>query len=52
MRSGAVLYAVATAATVIVVDFAFFRNQFGERLIANIGIVAVFAAFYLKFIKR
>ena len=52
MRLGTMLYAVATAATIIVVDFAFFRNRFWERLIANIGIVAVFAAFYLKFIKR
>jgi hypothetical protein len=31
------------------VDVLFFRHQFWERLIANVGIVLVFAAFYLRF---
>jgi len=30
----------------------FFRHQFWERLIANVGIVLVFAAFYFRFLKR
>jgi hypothetical protein len=38
-----VLYAVAMAALIVGVDFAFFRNRFWERLMVNIGIVLVFA---------
>jgi len=44
-----VLYPVAMAAVIVAVDFAFFRNLFWERLMANIGIVLVFLAFYLRF---
>jgi hypothetical protein len=48
-----VLYVVAMIAVIvnISVDFVFFRNRFWERLIVNIGIVLVFAAFYLRFLK-
>jgi hypothetical protein len=46
-----VLYVVAMIAVVVGVDFVFFRNRFWERLIVNIGIVLVFAAFYLRFLK-
>jgi hypothetical protein len=34
------------------VDLLFFRHRFLERLLANVGIVLVFAAFYLRFLKR
>jgi len=44
-----VLYAVAMAAVIVGVDLVFFRNRFWERLMVNIGIVLVFAAFYLRF---
>lgn len=47
-----VLYVVVMAAVIVGVDFAFFRNRFWERLIANIGIVLVFGAFYLRFLRR
>jgi hypothetical protein len=47
-----VLYGVSMAAVIVGVDLAFFRNLFWGRLIVNIGIVLVFAAFYLKFLKR
>ena len=47
-----VLYVVAMAAVIVGVDVAFFRNRFWERLIMNIGIVFVSAAFYLRFLKR
>ena len=47
-----VLYAVAMVAVVVGVDLLFFRHHFWERLIANIGIVMVFAAFYLRFLRR
>jgi hypothetical protein len=48
-----VLYVVAMIAVIVGVDFVFFRNRvwFWERLIVNIGIVLVFAAFYLRFLK-
>jgi len=49
----AVALCVMTMVAVIVgVDFAFFRNRFWERLTVNIGIVLVFAAFYLRFLRR
>jgi membrane protein implicated in regulation of membrane protease activity len=51
-RHGAVLYVVAMAAVIVGVDFVFFRNRFWERLTVNIGIVLVFAAFYLRFLRR
>jgi type IV secretory pathway VirB2 component (pilin) len=47
-----VLYIVLLAAVVVGVDLLFFRNQFWERLMVNIGIVLVFAAFYLRFLKH
>jgi hypothetical protein len=47
-----VLYIVLLVAVVVGVDFLFFRNRFWERLMANVGIVLVFAAFYLRFLKR
>ena len=51
-RVAIVLYVAAMAAVIVGVDFVFFRNRFSERLIANIGIVLVFGAFYLRFLKR
>ena len=47
-----VLYIVVLIAVVVSVDVLFFRNLFWERLIVNIGIVVVFAAFYLRFLKK
>jgi hypothetical protein len=47
-----VLYVVAMAAVIVGVDLVFFRNRFWERLIANVGIVLVFAAFYFRFLSR
>jgi len=51
-QANVALYVVLMAATIVAVDFLFFRNRFWERLIVNIGIVLVFAAFYLRFVKR
>jgi hypothetical protein len=39
-------------AVVVGVDILFFRHQLWQRPIANIGFVVVFAAFYLRFLKR
>ena len=47
-----VLYVVAMIAVIVGVDFMFFENQFWERLTVNIGIVLVFAAFYLMLLRR
>lgn len=47
-----VLYAVAMAAIIVGLDIAFFRNRIWERLMVNIGIVLVFAAFYMRFLRR
>jgi hypothetical protein len=51
-QAAAVLYVVAMAAVIVAVDFAFFRHRFWERLMVNIGIVLVFAAFYFRFLRR
>ena len=52
MRATVVVYVVLLVAVVVGVDLLFFRNRFWERLIVNVGIVLVFAAFYLRFLKR
>ena len=46
------LYVLALVAVVVGVDLLFFRHHFWERLIVNVGIVLVFAAFGLRFLKR
>jgi hypothetical protein len=46
------LYVLAMVAVIFGVDFGFFRNRFWERLMVNVGIVLVFAAFYLRFLRR
>ena len=50
-QTAVVLYVLALVAVVVGVDVLFFRNRFWERLIVNAGIVLVFAAFYLRFLK-
>ena len=47
-----VLYILVLIAVVVSVDLLFFKNRFWERLLVNIGIVLVFAAFYLRFLKN
>jgi hypothetical protein len=51
-QAGIVLFVLVLVAVVVGVDVLFFRHQFLERLIANVGIVLVFAVFYLRFLKR
>jgi hypothetical protein len=46
-----VLYIVVLIAVVVGVDLLFFKNRLWERLMVNVGIVLVFAAFYLRFLK-
>ena len=51
-QAAVVLYVLVLVAVVVGVDILFFKNEFWERLIANVGIVLVFAAFYFRFLKR
>jgi len=51
-QAAVVLYVLAMVAVVVGVDVLFLRHQFSERLVSNVGIVLVFAAFYLRFLKR
>ena len=50
--SKSAFYGMAMAAVIVGVDLLFFRNRLWERLTVNIGIVLVFVAFYLRFLKR
>ena len=47
-----VTWVVVLVATVVAVDVLFFRHHVWERLAANVGIVLIFGAFYLRFMKR
>lgn len=51
-QTGVVLYVLALVTVVVGVDIMFFRHRFLERLMVNVGIVLVFAAFGLRFLKR
>jgi hypothetical protein len=50
-RPAGLFYVLAMVVVVVGVDVLFLRHQFWERLIVNVGIVLVFAAFYLRFLK-
>jgi len=45
-----VIYVLALITTIVIMDILFFRHRFWERLMANIGVVLVYAAFYLAFL--
>lgn len=51
-HTGVVLYVLTLVTVVVGVDVLFFRHRFLERLMVNVGIVLMFAAFYLRFLKR
>jgi len=42
---------VVMVVVIVAIDVLLFRTHFWERLIANIGIVIVFAAFSLRYFK-
>ncbi len=46
-----VLYLVVLVAAIVGVDLLFFRHEFWPRLLVNIGIVLVFVAVYLVFLR-
>ena len=47
-----VLYGAAMIALIVGLDVTVFRREFWPRLLANVGIVLVFAAFYMRFLRR
>jgi len=47
-----VLYAIVMVASIVALDFLFFRHLFGQRLIANIAIVLVFIVIYSIFLRH
>lgn len=49
-QAAIVLYVLAMVALVVGVDILFLRHQLWVRLAVNVGIVLVFAAFYLRFL--
>jgi hypothetical protein len=51
-QAALVLYVLAMVGVVVGVDILFFRHHFWERLTVNVGIVLIFGAFYLRFVKR
>jgi len=50
-RPTVILYVLAMVAVVVGVDVLFFRHHFLERLLVNVGIVLVFLAFYMRFVR-
>jgi hypothetical protein len=46
------IYVLSLIAVIVSVDVLFFRDRFWERLMANVGIVLLFAAFYTRFFRR
>jgi hypothetical protein len=51
-RAPIVLYVLAMVAVVVGVDVLFLRHEFWLRLMANVGVVLLFAAFYFRFLRR
>jgi hypothetical protein len=51
-QAAVALYVLAMVAVVVGVDVLFFRHHFWPRLMVNVGIVLVFGAVYLRFLKR
>lgn len=48
----AILYVVAMVIVIVGVDVFAFRHHVWPRLLVNLGIVLVFVAFYLRFLKH
>lgn len=46
-----VIYGLVMVAVIVSMDLLFFRNHIWERLMANIGVVLLFGAFALRFLK-
>lgn len=51
-QGATLLYLVVMVAVVVAVDWRFLRREGWRRLAVNVGIVAVFLAFYLAFLHH
>ena len=51
-QSAVVLLLLAMIAVIVLLDVFVFRHEFWPRLLVNIGIVLVFMAFYLRFLRH
>ena len=51
-QTSSALYLVVMIAVIITVDVLFFKHRIWDRLAVNVGIVLVFGAFYLRFLKH
>lgn len=51
-QAATVLYVLAMIVLIAGVDVALFRHRLLERLMANVGIVLLFGAFWLRFFRR
>ena len=47
----AAVYVLVMVIIIVSVDILFFRDHFWERLLSNVGIVLIFIAFYLRFMR-
>lgn len=47
-----ILYVVLMAVVIVAVDVLFFRDRFWQRLVANVGIVLIFALVYFTLLRR
>jgi len=47
-----IVFAAVMIITIVLVDVLFFRHHTTPRLLANIGIVLLYLAFYWRFFKR
>jgi hypothetical protein len=47
-----VLYLLVMIVVIVGADLLFFRNRLWDRLMWNVGIVLMFIAIYLRFIKN
>ncbi|WP_296742601.1 hypothetical protein [Mesorhizobium sp.] len=46
------LYVLVMVVVIVGVDFLFLRDRFWERLSVNVGIVLLFGAVYMLFLRR
>ena len=51
-KAVSVIYVLVMVAIIVGVDVLIFRHNFWPRLLANVGIVLVFIAFYLRFLRH
>jgi hypothetical protein len=48
----AIIYVTLMIVLIVAVDFLFLKNLFWWRLVVNIGIVVVFAVFYMRVLHK